>query len=36
MDAWREEGVDAARHRQAKREATRLGEFGELLLHTKA
>ena len=33
MAAWREEEVDAARHRQEKREATILGK---LLLHTKA
>ena len=26
MAAWREEEEDAARHRQEKREATRLGE----------
>ena len=31
--AWRKELVDAARHRQEKREATRLGK---LLSHTKA
>ena len=36
MDAWREEEVDAARYLQEKREATRLGEFGKLLLHTEA
>ena len=30
MAAWRKEEVDAATHRQEKREATRLG--GELLL----
>ena len=33
MDAWREEEEDAARHRQEKREATRLGK---LLSHTEA
>ena len=33
MAAWREEDEDAARHRQEKREATRLGK---LLSHTKA
>ena len=33
MDAWREEEEDAVRHRQEKREATRLGK---LLSHTKA
>ena len=33
MAAWREEEGDAARHRQEKREATRLGK---LLLHTEA
>ena len=33
MAAWREEEEDAARHRQEKREATRLGK---LLSHTKA
>ena len=36
MDAWRKEevdAVDAARHRQEKREAARLGK---LLLHTEA
>ena len=27
MAAWREEEVDAARHRQEKREATRLGNL---------
>ena len=27
MAAWREEEEDAARHRQEKREATRLGKF---------
>ena len=27
MAAWRREGVDAARHRQEKREATRLGNL---------
>ena len=32
MAAWREEEEDAARHRQEKREATRLGK---LLSHTK-
>ena len=31
--AWRKEKVDAARHRQEKREPTRLGK---LLLHTAA
>ena len=31
MAAWRKEEVDAARHRQEKREATRLGK---LLSHT--
>ena len=31
MAAWRKEGVDAARHRQEKREATKLGN---LLLQT--
>ena len=31
--AWRKEAVDAARHRQEKREATRLGK---LLSHTEA
>ena len=33
MAAWREEDEDAARHRQGKREATRLGK---LQSHTKA
>ena len=33
MAAWRKEEVDAARHRQEKREATRLEN---LLLHTEA
>ena len=33
MVAWRKEEVDAARHRQEKREATRLGK---LLLHMEA
>ena len=33
MAAWREEEEDAARHRQDKREATRLGK---LLSHTEA
>ena len=33
MAAWREEEEDAARHRQEKREATRLGK---LQLHTEA
>ena len=33
MAAWRKEEVDAARHRQEKREATRLEK---LLLHTEA
>ena len=33
MVAWRKEEVDAARHRQEKREATRLGN---LLSHTQA
>ena len=33
MAAWRKEEVDAARHRQEKREAARLGK---LLSHTKA
>ena len=33
MAAWREEGEDAARHRQEKREATRLGK---LRSHTEA
>ena len=33
MAAWREEEVDATRHRQDKREATRLGN---LLPHTEA
>ena len=33
MAAWRKEDVDAARHRQEKREATRLGK---LLSHTEA
>ena len=33
MVAWRKEEVDAARHRQEKREATGLGE---LLLHKEA
>ena len=31
--AWRKEEVDAPRHRQEKREATRLGNF---LSHTEA
>ena len=33
MAAWREEDEDAARHRQGKREATRLGK---LQSHTEA
>ena len=33
MAAWRKEEVDAARHRQEKREATKLGK---LLSHTEA
>ena len=33
MAAWRKEEVDAARHHQKKREATRLGK---LLSHTEA
>ena len=33
MAAWRKEEVDAARHRQEKREATRLGK---LLSHMEA
>ena len=33
LAAWRKEEVDAARHRQEKREATRLGK---LLSHTEA
>ena len=33
MAAWRKKEVDAARHRQEKREATRLGK---LLSHTEA
>ena len=33
MDAWREEEEDAARHRQEKREETRLGK---LLSHREA
>ena len=33
MAEWREEKEDAARHRQEKREATRLGK---LLSHTEA
>ena len=33
MTAWRKEEVDAARHRQEKREARRLGK---LLSHTEA
>ena len=33
MAAWREKEVGAARHRQEKREATRLGK---LLSHTEA
>ena len=33
MAAWREEEVDAARHRQEKKEATRLGK---LLPYTEA
>ena len=33
MTAWRKYEVDAARHRQDKREATRLGK---LLPHTEA
>ena len=33
MAAWRKEEVDAARHRQEKREATSLGN---LLSHTEA
>ena len=33
MAAWREEEEDAARHRQEKREATRLGK---LQSHTEA
>ena len=32
MAAWRKEEVDAARHRQEKREATRLGK---LISHTR-
>ena len=34
MAAWREEEEDAARHRQEKREATRL--LGKLQSHTEA
>ena len=34
MAAWREEEEDAARHRQEKREATRL--LGNLQTHTEA
>ena len=34
MAVWRKEEVDAARHRQEKREATRLGR--KLLPHTEA
>ena len=34
MAAWRKEEVDAARRRQEKREAARLGK--KLLLHTEA
>ena len=34
MVAWRKEEVDAARHRQEKREATRLGQ--KLLSYTEA
>ena len=33
MATWKKEGVDAPRHRQEKREATRLGK---LLSHTEA
>ena len=33
MAAWRKEEVDAARHRQEKREATRLGKLSS---HTEA
>ena len=33
MAAWRHVEVDAARHRQEKRQATRLGKFA---LHTEA
>ena len=33
MASWRKEEVDAAEHRQKKREATRLGK---LLSHTEA
>ena len=33
MTAWKKKEVDAARHRQEKREATRLGK---LLSHTEA
>ena len=33
MVAWRKDEVDAARHRQEKREATRLGNF---LSHSEA
>ena len=33
MAAWGKEEVDTARHRQEKREATRLGKF---LSHTEA
>ena len=33
MAAWRKEDVDAARHRQEKREATRLGKLSS---HTEA
>ena len=33
MAAWRKEEVDAARHRQAKRGATRLGNLSS---HTEA
>ena len=34
MPAWRKEEVDAARHRQEKREVMRLGK--KLLSHTEA
>ena len=33
MAAWRKEEVDAARHREDKREATRLGKLSS---HTEA
>ena len=33
MATWRKEEVDAARHRQEKREATKLGKFSS---HTEA